>query len=116
MKENNLKVYTNKSISGSLSYEDEKYIFNYSNKAKNLVSLTMPIRASSWVTKQLHPIFQMNMPEGTLKDAIKNHFAKIQEMDDINFLKLIGPYMLGRVKFNTIIDTEKTLEKVLLSS
>ncbi len=110
MKENNLKVYTNKFLCGNLSYEDEKYIFNYNNKAIDLVSLTMPIRASSWVTKHLHPIFQMNMPEGALRDAIKNHFAKIQEMDDINFLKLIGPYMLGRVKFNTIVDAEKTLE------
>jgi serine/threonine-protein kinase HipA len=31
-------------------------------------------------------------------------------MDDINFLKLIGPYMLGRVKFEKIVDTKESLE------
>ncbi|WP_321779175.1 type II toxin-antitoxin system HipA family toxin [Sulfurimonas sp.] len=115
MKENNLKVFINKSPSGYLSYEDEKYIFNYNNQAKKLVSLTMPIRNESWVSKKLHPIFQMNMPEGALKDVIKNHFSKIQKMDDINFLKLIGPYMLGRVKFNTLLHTEEnlTLDSIL---
>jgi serine/threonine-protein kinase HipA len=42
--------------------------------------------------------------EGALKDTTKNHFSKIQTMDDINLLKLVGPYMLGRVKFKKIVD------------
>ena len=105
-----LKVYINKTYTGNLSFEDDKYIFNYAQNAKDLVSLTMPIRSASWVDKKLHPIFQMNMPEGALKDTIKNHFSKIQTMDDINLLKLIGPYMLGRVKFEKIIDLQESLE------
>jgi serine/threonine-protein kinase HipA len=104
MREDNLKVYINKLHSGNLSFEDEKYVFNYLQDSRDVVSLTMPIRSSSWDSKNLHPIFQMNLPEGALKDAIKNHFSKIQTMDDINMLKLIGPYMLGRVKFGTIVD------------
>lgn len=105
-----LKVYTNKTLSGELSKEDDKYIFNYFSDSKELVSLTMPIRAESWVSRSLHPIFQMNMPEGALKDAIKNHFAKIVTMDEITLLKLIGPYMLGRVKFEKIISDKDALE------
>ncbi|MFA6196621.1 MAG: type II toxin-antitoxin system HipA family toxin [Sulfurimonas sp.] len=105
-----LGVYTNKTLSGELAREDDKYIFNYLSDSKDIVSLTMPIRRESWVTKQLHPIFQMNMPEGVLKEAIKNHFAKIQTMDDINLLRLIGPYMLGRVKFEKIINDKDALE------
>ncbi len=105
-----LKVYINKNHNGNLNLEDEKYIFNYLENANELVSLTMPLRSASWDSKKLHPIFQMNMPEGALKDAIKNHFAKIQKMDDFNFLKLIGPYMLGRVKFEKIIDEKENLE------
>ncbi|MEA2049343.1 MAG: hypothetical protein U9O56_01220 [Campylobacterota bacterium] len=31
-------------------------------------------------------------------------------MTDINFLKLIGPYMLGRVKFEKIVDENEKLE------
>jgi serine/threonine-protein kinase HipA len=110
MKENSLKVYTNKTLCGDLAFEDDQYVFNYNDSATSVVSLTMPIRKSSWNSKRLHPIFEMNMPEGALREAIKNHFAKIQNMDDINFLKLIGPYMLGRVKFNELIDTDEKLK------
>ncbi|MGM0518757.1 MAG: type II toxin-antitoxin system HipA family toxin [Campylobacterota bacterium] len=110
MSEDKLKVYINKTHSGNLFFEDEKYVFNYLEDAKNIVSLTMPIRSASWDSKKLHPVFQMNMPEGALKDAIRNHFAKIQTMDDINMLKLIGPYMLGRVKFEKIVDEKERLE------
>ncbi|MDQ7059822.1 MAG: type II toxin-antitoxin system HipA family toxin [Sulfurimonas sp.] len=109
MNENNLKVYANKALCGDLSYENEHFVFNYTEQAKDLVSLTMPLRSSSWLSKKLHPIFEMNMPEGVLKDAIKNHFSKLQKMDDINFLRLIGPYMLGRVKFNTPLHTKENL-------
>jgi len=105
-----LKVFINKTHNGDLSLEEERYVFNYLKDSKELVSLSMPIRDSSWVSKKLHPIFEMNMPEGSLKDVIKNHFAKLQKMDDINLLRLIGPYMLGRVKFNEIIDTNDSLE------
>jgi serine/threonine-protein kinase HipA len=110
MNDDKIKVYINKINSGNLSFEDEKYVFNYSSNSKEVVSLTMPIRNSSWNSKKLHPIFQMNMPEGSLKEAIQTHFSKIQTMDDINLLKLIGPYMLGRVKFEKLISNDDTLE------
>ena len=110
MKENSVKVYTNTTVCGDLAYEDEQYVFNYKDSATSVVSLTMPVRKSSWNSKKLHPIFEMNMPEGALREAIKNHFAKIQNMDDINFLKLIGPYMLGRVKFNELVEPIEKLK------
>lgn len=110
MNEDNLKVYINKTYIGNLSTEDEKYIFNYLESSENIVSLTMPKRSSSWVSKKLHPIFQMNLPEGALKEAIKNYFLKIQKMDDMNLLKLIGPYMLGRIKFEKIVYEKDNIE------
>ena len=106
---NNLKVFVNKNITGALNFENDTYIFNYKDDAKDIVSLTMPIRSASWNSKKLHPIFQMNMPEGALKETIKNHFSKIETMSDINMLKLIGPYMLGRVKFEEIKDVQDNL-------
>ncbi|DAB34071.1 MAG TPA: phosphatidylinositol kinase [Sulfurospirillum sp. UBA12182] len=109
MSENNLKVFTNEALCGELSFEKEQYVFNYSEEAKDIVSLTMPLRKASWISKKLHPIFEMNMPEGALKEAIKNHFAKITSMDELNFLRLIGPYMLGRVKFREILHVKDTL-------
>ncbi len=114
----NLKVYVNKNLTGDLSKEGDSYIFNYKEDAKDIVSLTMPLRRESWVRKKLHPIFEMNLPEGILKERIKKHFAKIQDMDDINLLKLIGPYMLGRIKFEKIVSVEEilVLEDILHST
>jgi serine/threonine-protein kinase HipA len=117
MKSNPLSIYVNKSLCGELSFEENKYIFNYTKDANDFVSLTMPIRASSWVSKSLHPIFQMNMPEGALKEVIKNHFAKLYTMNDMNLLRLIGPYMLGRVKFENIVNSNESIElDTILSS
>jgi len=117
MNSNNIAVYINRDSSGELSLEAEQYVFNYSDEAREIVSLTMPIRKASWVSKKLHPIFDMNMPEGALREAIKNHFAKIQTMDNIALLKLIGPYMLGRVKFEKVVEEEEylTLDTILNS-
>jgi len=110
MSKDRLKIYLNTAHSGNLTYENERYIFNYTSDAKDVVSLTMPIRSASWNSKKLHPIFQMNLPEGALKEAIVNHFSKIQTMDDMNLLALIGPYMLGRVKFEDISTSDSTLK------
>lgn len=117
MKQDNITVFINKKSSGELSLEEDKYVFNYAEDAKEIVSLTMPIRKASWVSKKLHPIFNMNMPEGALKEVIINHFSKIQKMDDLSLLKLIGPYMLGRVKFNKLVYEKEqlTLDAILKS-
>ena len=111
-----MKVFVNNTEVGQL-HKEEKYIFNYSEDAKEIISLTMPIRSESWSSQTLHPIFQMNMPEGALRDAIKNHFSKIEKMDDMGFLKIIGPYVLGRVKFQDLVKPQGnlSLEEILSS-
>jgi len=63
---------------GELHFEEEdnRYIFNYT---KNIapVSLIMPYRAASYIWKnKLHPIFDMNMPEGYLFEILKQYIAK----------------------------------------
>jgi len=112
-----MQVFVNQTETGILSKE-EKFIFNYDAKAKDIVSLTMPIRSESWSSQELHPIFQMNMPEGALREAIKNHFAKIEKMDEMGLLKLIGPYVLGRVKFESLATPveELRLDDILSSA
>lgn len=115
---NILKAFVNKNQNGFLSFENDKYIFNYNNNVKDVVSVTMPLRSASYISKKLHPIFDMNMPEGALKESIKNHFSKIETMNDFNILKTVGPYMLGRVKFEEIIEQKDDLklEDILSSS
>ena len=39
------------------------------------VSLTMPVRLESWVSRDLHPVFQMNLPEGALLETIRRSLA-----------------------------------------
>ena len=95
----NLEIYTNQDRAGTLAKESNKYIFTYDNSAKNIVSVTMPIRLESWVSEKLHPIFEMNLPEGALKDTLRERFSKIMPMDSLGMLELIGPHVIGRVKY-----------------
>ncbi|MCP4971816.1 MAG: type II toxin-antitoxin system HipA family toxin [Arcobacter sp.] len=114
MKNSNLDVFINKKLAGKLSFENEQFVYTYSN-SEDIVSLTMPIRNASWNSKKLHPVFQMNLPEGALKEAIKSHFSKIEHMDELGFLKLIGPYMLGRLKYEKLVSLKEklSLEEIL---
>jgi len=79
-----LKVFANKQLSGKLDYnsKDREFIFNYS--ADNPISLTMPFRTKSYTSYyHLHPIFDMNMPEGYLFSLFKNLLIKeYGEIDD----------------------------------
>ncbi|MCX6051644.1 MAG: type II toxin-antitoxin system HipA family toxin [Campylobacterales bacterium] len=63
---------------GELFYERDKnsYGFNYTANYKP-ISLIMPYRASTYNWKyKLHPIFDMNMPEGYLFEIFKKYLSK----------------------------------------
>jgi len=65
----------------------------------NLVSLTMPVRTESWVwDDQLHPIFQMNLPEGYLLQVLQEQFGPHIGADPIALLSVIGRNMVGRIQ------------------
>jgi len=62
--EDKLLVKTDDNLSEVLFVEDEEYIFAYETQEdNNFISLTMPVRNKSWNSKQLHPIFEMHLPE-----------------------------------------------------
>lgn len=90
---------------GQLLQEDHTYIFQYRdiaslNPQKDLVSLTMPVRARQYETQILMPPFQMVLPEGALLEHLRMRFAKVMNIsNDILLLKLIGNYTIGRVRF-----------------
>lgn len=104
-----LTVTTNDSPAGTLVHTGERYDFTYYPDVSDVVSVTMPVRPNSWTSRNLHPAFQMNLPEGALKEVIREHFGKIRKMDDLGFLELLGPYMLGRVKFGEVRKMEEAL-------
>ncbi|RQW78108.1 MAG: type II toxin-antitoxin system HipA family toxin [Geobacter sp.] len=117
-----LAVWNDSKKTGILGQNDN-YFFNYlpDTKVENLVSLTMPYRLQSWVSeRELHPIFQMNLPEGALREAIRNAFAKVMVVDDIALLRITGGNQIGRnlfslpdSEFPAINEKPESLEEIL---
>lgn len=102
MRSQSLAVWNNGNKAGMLGQNDS-YFFNYlpDTAFENLVSLTMPYRLQSWVSeRELHPVFQMNLPEGALREAIRNAFAKVMVVDDIALLRITGGNQIGRNRFS----------------
>lgn len=66
---------------------------------ENLVSLTMPVRTESYLwDDQLHPIFQMNLPEGYLLQVLQEEFGPVIGANPIALLSVIGRNMVGRLQ------------------
>jgi serine/threonine-protein kinase HipA len=98
-----LLVWAADNRAGILACEsDREYVFAYTPDAENdsQVSLTMPVRLKSWVSRDLHPIFQMNLPEGALLEAIRRAIAKIIGEDDLSILRVTGGNQVGRNRFS----------------
>ena len=101
-----LRVWIDGSPVGVLTQEGRRqYVFGYDPHVAKGVSLTMPIRRQSWVSDELHPIFQMNLPEGALLEVIRRSIAKIIGDDDLSLLLATGGNQVGRNRF-TLIDEE----------
>ena len=65
------------------------------------VSLTMPVRLASWNQEWgIHPIFEMNLPEGFLREKLRLGFAKAAgTFDDIDLLAVVGRSQIGRLRY-----------------
>ena len=100
-----LDVWVGNKRVGQLLQEDHIYIFQYQDIAsldprKDLVSLTMPVRARQYETQVLMPPFQMVLPEGALLENLRTRFAKVLNIsNDVLLLKLIGNDTIGRARF-----------------
>jgi serine/threonine-protein kinase HipA len=75
-----LAVWVSDRQAGLLTRDEMRteYVFAYAQDAGSdaQVSLTMPVRLASWTSRELHPIFQMNLPEGALLEAIRRPLQK----------------------------------------
>ena len=97
-----LAVWAANKRSGLLAREQrQEYVFAYSPDVGPdvQVSLTMPVRLQSWGSRELHPIFQMNLPEGALLEAIRRAIAKVIGEDDLSILRVTGGNQVGRNRF-----------------
>lgn len=65
------------------------------------VSVTMPVRLSSWDQSYgLPPIFEMNLPEGILRERLRLAFAKATgTFDEFDLLTIVGRSQVGRIRY-----------------
>jgi serine/threonine-protein kinase HipA len=65
------------------------------------VSVTMPVRLPSWdVQFGLPPIFEMNLPEGVLRERLRLAFAKTTgTFDEFDLLGIVGRSQVGRIRY-----------------
>ena len=67
--------------------------------AEDFVSLTMPVRTESYGwDAPLHPIFQMNLPEGYLLKVLQERFGPYIGTDPTALLSVVGRRMVGRIQ------------------
>jgi serine/threonine-protein kinase HipA len=96
-----LKVKANNTPSGELTYnsKDREYIFNYTHN--NPISLTMPYQKKSYLSHyNLHPIFDMSMPEGYLFSLLKNLLIKeYGEMNDFILFEHLSQSIEGYLSY-----------------
>ena len=125
MSANALAVWAASCRAGLLdrTLDQRQYVFAYDQAAEPLaaqVSLTMPVRLESWLSHDLHPIFQMNLPEGALLDAIRRAIAKIAGEDYLTILRVTGGNQIGRNRFSLpsddspgVVESSESLEDML---
>jgi serine/threonine-protein kinase HipA len=93
-----LEVGTPQGPGGRLLRESQ-YVFNYTAQDRSCeIALGMPLRAASYVSSQPHPIFAMNLPEGNLRQKIKERYGKqFAKLDDMAMLSIVGHDQIGRL-------------------
>lgn len=72
--------------------QDGDYLFRYQDdaSARAAISLLMPVRLDDYRRRELHPIFQMNLPEGYVLEQLRNRLAKLVPLDPMALLALTG--------------------------
>ena len=99
MKVKHLIVGTPQGMAGDL-YKEARYAFNYTTpESSREISLSMPLRAESYASGALLPIFEMNRPEGYLLYKIEEAFAKVGGLDDMRLLDIVGGEQIGRLNY-----------------
>ncbi|MFJ2685820.1 type II toxin-antitoxin system HipA family toxin [Pseudomonas sp. NPDC087342] len=99
-----LNVITPQGLSGELS-KGSQFSFAYdAADAPKEVSLVMPYDPTPAVSNVLHPIFDMNVPEGFLADQIKRRMAKHMQVDEMRLLSVIGGNQIGRLTYQNPVE------------
>jgi serine/threonine-protein kinase HipA len=94
-------VFVTRQRVGRLARVQQRHSFTYGLDATEALSLTMPLRVETYNYEQgLHPLFQMNLPEGYLRQAIERFAAKNFGSDDLSYLTLLDNHQIGRLRYS----------------
>lgn len=94
-------VSTPEGLAGRLQREGD-YVFAFDPAAteRSAPALGMPRRLKPYVHPTLHPVFQMNLPEGYVLEQLRLRLAKTTGMDPLLLLTVIGSQApIGRLRF-----------------
>lgn len=99
-----IRVWTDNTAAGMLDRNGQRgsaFVYEPRSAPDRAVSVTMPVRLESWNTPLgVAPIFEMNLPEGALRERLRLAFAKATgTFDDVDLLSIVGRSQLGRVRF-----------------
>src|ERR1039457_6912210 len=99
-----IKAWTDAAESGLLDRHGERgstFAYLPDKPAARAVSVTMPVRLPSWsVPFGLPPIFEMNLPEGFLRERLRLSFAKATgTFDEFDLLSIVGRSQVGRIRY-----------------
>src|SRR5260221_14441575 len=114
-----IKVWTDAAEAGLLDRHEERgstFAYLPDTSAARAVSITMPVRLPSWsVPFGLPPIFEMNLPEGFLRERLRLAFAKATgTFDEFDLLSIVGRSQVGRIRYTG--DKEQLHEDVPFQS
>src|SRR5262245_19722075 len=99
-----IKVWTDAAEAGLLDRYGERgstFVYLPDTIVTRAVSVTMPVRLPSWnATFGLLPIFEMNLPEGFLRERLRLAFAKATgSFDEFDLLSVVGRSQVGRIRY-----------------
>ena len=99
-----IKVWTDAAESGLLDRfgaRGSTFLYQPGVVSARGVSVTMPVRLSSWdIQYGLAPIFEMNLPEGVLRERLRLVFAKATgTFDEFDLLGIVGRSQVGRIRY-----------------
>src|SRR5579862_9572875 len=114
-----IKVWTDAAEAGLLDRHGERgstFAYLPETPEARAVSVTMPVRLPSWsVPFGLPPIFEMNLPEGVLRERLRLAFAKATgTFDEFDLLSIVGRSQVGRIRYTG--DKEQLHEDVPFQS
>ena len=114
-----IKVWTDAAEAGLLDRQGARgstFLYLPGAPPARAASVTMPVRLPSWeITYGLPPIFEMNLPEGILRERLRLAFAKATgTFDEFDLLSIVGRSQVGRIRYTG--DKEQLTEDVPFQS